>query len=212
MITELREANEQLVDILDAKSSVAILLIDDKQLIADCNNGFLKMFSLSEKPRGVDLTNFLISGDQGVLSATGVQEFACNPNTGVHGFLVAHRLPGKSGLLLWCERLVSTNNQVVEQMALLNSEFIAIQRELDKKNHHLKQVQHELEEKVVLLEKALSKVKQLEGTIPICMYCKQIRDEKKLWHQLERYISDHSEAMFSHSICPACFEKNFGEN
>lgn len=56
------------------------------------------------------------------------------------------------------------------------------------------------------LEAALARVKQLEGIIPICMYCKKIRDDRDSWHQLERYISEHSEAMFSHGICPECFD------
>lgn len=56
------------------------------------------------------------------------------------------------------------------------------------------------------LEKALSTVRQLEGIIPICMYCKKIRDDKESWHQLEAYITEHSEAVFSHGVCPACTE------
>ena len=54
------------------------------------------------------------------------------------------------------------------------------------------------------LEAALARVKQLEGIIPICMYCKKIRDDQQSWHQLESYISNHSEARFSHGICPEC--------
>jgi hypothetical protein len=47
----------------------------------------------------------------------------------------------------------------------------------------------------------------LEGIIPICMYCKKIRDDQQSWHQLETYISSHSEAMFSHGLCPTCIEE-----
>ncbi len=60
------------------------------------------------------------------------------------------------------------------------------------------------------LEEALARVKRLEGIISICMYCKQIRSEDQSWQQLERYISEHSDALFSHGICPHCFEKHFG--
>jgi hypothetical protein len=52
-----------------------------------------------------------------------------------------------------------------------------------------------------------AQVKRLEGIIPICMYCKKIRDDKKSWQQLEQYISEHSEAMFSHGVCPECSKK-----
>lgn len=56
------------------------------------------------------------------------------------------------------------------------------------------------------LERALDEVKTLQGIIPICSYCKNIRDEKGLWNQLELYIHAHSEAEFSHGICPSCYE------
>lgn len=56
-------------------------------------------------------------------------------------------------------------------------------------------------------EAALARVKKLEGIIPICMYCKKIRDDQNSWNQLEQYITNHSEAMFSHGICPHCYEE-----
>jgi AmiR/NasT family two-component response regulator len=56
------------------------------------------------------------------------------------------------------------------------------------------------------LEQALAEVKTLRGIIPICSYCKKIRDDLDTWSQLEEYISNHSEAMFSHGICPKCYE------
>ncbi|KAB0670309.1 hypothetical protein F6V30_09145 [Oryzomonas sagensis] len=75
----------------------------------------------------------------------------------------------------------------------------------------LKDTQQELAHKVLLLEEALANVKHLEGIIPICMYCKKIRDDKASWQQLEQYISNHSEARFSHGICPECYEKQLQE-
>ena len=61
------------------------------------------------------------------------------------------------------------------------------------------------------LQKALEEVKTLQGIIPICGYCKNIRDEEGLWNQLEVYIHSHSEAKFSHGICPDCYEKQMKE-
>ncbi len=57
-------------------------------------------------------------------------------------------------------------------------------------------------------EEALTRVRKLEGIIPICMYCKKIRDDQNSWQQLEQYITDHSEALFSHGMCPHCAEKH----
>ena len=71
----------------------------------------------------------------------------------------------------------------------------------------LRESKAELIDKVAQLETALATVKQLEGLISICMYCKRIRSDEEVWQQLELYISEHSEADFSHGICPDCFER-----
>ncbi len=53
-----------------------------------------------------------------------------------------------------------------------------------------------------------AEIKQLQGFLPICSYCKKIRNDDDYWEQLEAYISHHSSAKFSHSVCPDC-EKRF---
>jgi PAS domain S-box-containing protein len=70
-----------------------------------------------------------------------------------------------------------------------------------------KRLQEELSSKINQLETALAKVKLLEGIIPICGYCKKIRDDHEVWHELVEYVTEHSEAIFSHGICPQCLEK-----
>jgi len=62
----------------------------------------------------------------------------------------------------------------------------------------------ELAARVNELEDALANVKQLQGMLPICSYCKKIRDDRNCWEQLEGYISRHSDTRFSHGICPDC--------
>jgi K+-sensing histidine kinase KdpD len=54
------------------------------------------------------------------------------------------------------------------------------------------------------LQDALGRVKQLEGLISICAYCKQVRDDEGLWRRIEHYLAAHSNAEFSHGICPSC--------
>jgi sigma-B regulation protein RsbU (phosphoserine phosphatase) len=51
-------------------------------------------------------------------------------------------------------------------------------------------------------------IKTLQGILPICSYCKKIRDDKNFWQQVESYISQFTDARFTHSICPDCFEKH----
>lgn len=66
-------------------------------------------------------------------------------------------------------------------------------------------LQGKLSERVRELEDALTQVKQLEGLLPICSYCKKIRDEQNYWQRVDSYLSEHTDVMFSHGICPDCY-------
>ncbi|MGV1101002.1 hypothetical protein ACUUL3_16525 [Thiovibrio sp. JS02] len=68
-----------------------------------------------------------------------------------------------------------------------------------------------LRETVENLEKALLEVKTLRGILPICSFCKKIRDDNGYWNQLEVYIKARSDADFSHSLCPDCLERHYPE-
>ena len=67
--------------------------------------------------------------------------------------------------------------------------------------------QKALEMKNVELKEALENIKTLKGIVPICSSCKKIRNDDGYWERVEAYISEHSEAVFSHGICPDCIEK-----
>ena len=67
-------------------------------------------------------------------------------------------------------------------------------------------LQQKLGERVAELQAALSNVKKLHGLLPICSYCKRIRGDDQYWQQVEGYIAEHSDAQFSHGICPSCYE------
>jgi PAS domain S-box-containing protein len=70
-----------------------------------------------------------------------------------------------------------------------------------------KRAEEALEEERRRLQQALDEVRTLRGIVPICANCKNIRDDKGYWNQVEKYVSDHTEAKFSHGICPDCAEK-----
>ncbi len=72
-------------------------------------------------------------------------------------------------------------------------------------------LQQDLIDRVSQLEDALVKVKQLQGLLPICSYCKKIRDDQNYWSQVESYIADRSEARFTHGICPDCRDRLMAE-
>jgi sigma-B regulation protein RsbU (phosphoserine phosphatase) len=69
------------------------------------------------------------------------------------------------------------------------------------------ELQRNVAVRVVELERALSRVKQLQGLLPICSYCKKVRDDQNYWQQVDSYISKHSEVEFSHGICPECYDR-----
>jgi DNA-binding response OmpR family regulator len=65
----------------------------------------------------------------------------------------------------------------------------------------------ELSEKVEELRKALDQVRTLKGIVPICANCKNVRDDQGYWNRVENYVKEHTEAEFSHAVCPDCMKK-----
>lgn len=105
------------------------------------------------------------------------------------------------------ETVVEVNVFPVKDKAGDITGFIHVSRDITERDR----LEKEIADKVVQLEASLARVKQLEGILPICVYCKKIRDNKDTWRQMEEFISSHSEADFSHGICPECFKKEIGE-
>jgi len=68
-------------------------------------------------------------------------------------------------------------------------------------------LERRVDERTQELQQALAQVKQLQGLLPICSWCKRIRDSEDRWHSLEDYISDRTDARFSHGVCPECLAK-----
>lgn len=69
-----------------------------------------------------------------------------------------------------------------------------------------KQIEEDRERLLRELQTALAEVRALRAILPICMYCKRIRDDENYWQTVEAYISDHTNTRFSHGICPTCYE------
>ncbi len=80
---------------------------------------------------------------------------------------------------------------------------IALQKEI----YERKRTEKEREKLISELQMAMDEVKKLSGFLPICSSCKKIRDDEGYWNQIESYIRDHSEAEFSHGVCPECVKK-----
>jgi hypothetical protein len=89
-----------------------------------------------------------------------------------------------------------------DESGAISSVFITVQDVTEHVAYELA-----LKHRVTELQAAIKKIRQLEGIIPICAYCKKIRDDRQSWQQLERYIANHTDAQFSHGICPDCLTK-----
>ena len=81
--------------------------------------------------------------------------------------------------------------------------FTGIVRDITNRRH----IEEERNQLIAKLREALAKVKTLSGLLPICSNCKKIRDDQGYWSFIENYIHDHSDAEFTHSICPECVKK-----
>lgn len=81
------------------------------------------------------------------------------------------------------------------------------EEELQKMNAKLSTLSEGQQKLIAELQGALARIKTLRGMLPICASCKKVRDDKGYWSQIEAYISEHSEAEFSHGLCPECAQK-----
>lgn len=100
---------------------------------------------------------------------------------------------------------------VLLSAAILLALFYRWNRKLEKEIADRKQAEQEKENLIGELTSALEEIKTLRGILPICSKCKNIRDDKGYWTRIETYISNHSEADFSHSICPDCLKELYGD-
>jgi GAF domain-containing protein len=96
--------------------------------------------------------------------------------------------------------------QVVAQLELrrISATLMKVNEALSREIIERERVQAEREKLIVELQDSLARVKTLEGLIPICANCKKVRDDQGYWQEVEGYISQHSNADFSHGICPDC--------
>ena len=101
------------------------------------------------------------------------------------------------------ELIARVNTQV--QLKKTRDQLRETNKILAAKNESLENLNRELQQ-------MLEKLKTLEGIIPICSFCKKIRNDEGYWDQVESYISKHSKAMFSHGLCPECLEKHYPDS
>jgi PAS domain-containing protein len=205
---ELERYHSEIDAYLASSNGIGIALVDADLVILGCNPGFMRLFNPNHNPNGQPLSDYLELN----IDALRCGEELLLPTSrklGMNAINYCHLIRTDSGFLLFCERRILTESRALEQMGGMNVELINIQREMVKKNYQLEKLTTELDLRVKELQETLDRVKRLEGIISICMYCKKIRSEEESWILLEKYISEHTDAEFSHGICPICLEEHY---
>ncbi|MDH4319474.1 MAG: PAS domain S-box protein [Desulfobulbaceae bacterium] len=105
--------------------------------------------------------------------------------------------------------LILEKEKLEEKVMERTLEFAGANERLKQEIRERKEVQEEREQLISDLQQALNQVKVLSGLLPICSSCKKIRDEQGTWNQMEQYIKEHTDAEFSHSMCPECAKRMY---
>lgn len=170
---------------------------DQAELLAEISRGFHR---LTEEDRRAMLVRWWPQND-----------FVHVPRARV----VAAALLGSTFLFLWAVgtyvfyrfKLKGRAQELLTVLAELRRKNNALQSEITERQ----QVEKDKERLIQELREALENVRKLRGLLPICAYCKKIRDDQGYWNQLESYISQHADVTFTHSVCPECSKKIYAE-
>lgn len=175
-------------------SPLAIVILDKSDKVLRVNSEFIKLFNYTEEETTGKLINDLIvppglGSEANSLTGKVINGEAVNYDT------IRCR---KDGTLLNVSILGAPIKSDSGQVAIYG-----IYRDVTAQ----KKYEKEREELIRELQEALKNIKTLNGLLPICSSCKKIRDDKGYWNKVEQYISQHTDASFTHGICPDCAEK-----
>ena len=184
-------------------NQISVIVIDESLKIRETNAAFKQILGTKRSLEGDDFRSYLLSESRHILPLDkGIQNrvVPLNFQTQRTGSicLECHIYKQDNTHLILGGHVLHANHQIIEKMTKMTSEMANLMRSLTQKNREL--------------EDARSKIKILGGIIPICMHCKKIRDDEGYWNKLEQFITEHSEAQFSHSICDACMEKFYPDD
>jgi hypothetical protein len=197
-----KEYPQVLHEYLDEVGLLPILIVDHAQQILEVNKGFMRLLNLTDNPIGLYLPTFLQPQCRDLLSSiergsskTITLHFFQQNTSPIMMLSIAYHLD--KGYVLIGEKIMQTNQETLEKMSIMNNELVTMAAELRRQKK--------------ALEEAHAKIKVLSGFLPICASCKKIRDDQGYWSQVEVFIREHSEAEFSHSICPDCMKQLYPE-
>ena len=159
------------------------------------NPSFLKMFDFEDDTEVLSRNAARLFLSNEINGLNEVSRIIRNTKGNTSEFIALNRKGKSFDVEVSCSNVTNREGIVVGKMA----SFVDISKR--------KKIEREKEELIGRLRDSLAKIKTLHGLLPICASCKKIRDDKGYWHQVESYISENSEATFSHGLCPECGEK-----
>jgi PAS domain S-box-containing protein len=172
------------------------VILDQDAGVYDANHRFADMLGYSRE----EIRHLHAWDWDARLNQAQIQELARTVDAAGHHFETQHRR--KDGRLIDVE--LSNNGAVYQGQKLI----FCICRDISER----KQAEKEREDLIRQLRESLAEIKTLRGILPLCSFCKKIRDDKGYWEQVDIYITKHSEADISHSICPECYNKHYPED
>jgi len=194
----LKDNEERFKQILD--TTLDGILVEENELVIYMNRAYAHLFGCNEPSElmGVHIKDLAAPEDLERLLDYGRKRSAGQPAPTEYEFKVKRRDNGERVDL---EATVSVFTHADKKYIITAVRDIRERKKNEREREHL----------ISELKDALAKVKTLKGLLPICSSCKKIRDDKGYWNRIETYIESHSEADFTHGICPECMQKLYPE-
>ena len=191
-----------------------ILIVEDDSLVALDLKNSLESF-------GYEISDTVSSGEAAIEKVA-----ALNPNLVLMDILLSGALDGIRTAEIIRKRfnipiiyLTAYSEEKIFQEAKVTEPYGYVLKSCNSRELHIaievalykRKADEEKNNLIAELQKALATIKQLHGILPICSSCKKIRDDNGSWNEMEVYITEHSEADFSHGYCPECGKKALEE-
>ena len=212
---ESKQKNILIVDdTLDNLRLLSKILLDNGYKVRAVSNGIQAIATIKKELPDLILLDILMPGMNGFEVCGRLKKKKCTDHIPIIFLSALHNVNDKiNAFKSGGVDYISKPFQVEEVLVRINTHLTncALQNQLELKNSQLHEQNKQLEKRQAELQQALENIKTLQGLIPICAKCKNVRDDDGFWEQVESYITKHSDAIFSHSICPDCGKKLYPE-
>ncbi|MBN2802924.1 MAG: hypothetical protein JXR91_07505 [Deltaproteobacteria bacterium] len=196
----ISENSSAFEDFFRTSKTVTYLILDSELNVISSNELLNRLLKIKQSFKGESVLKFLLPESQKILPFSDYNNHSVRMNflasDGTTAPLLCHISKTKRDeYILLGGEVMLLGDEIIEKMTNLTNEMANMTRDLTRKN--------------IELEEARSKIKTLTGIIPICVHCREVRNDQGYWNRLEKYISENSDAKFSHGLCNNCLEKYY---